>query len=251
VSGRRAGLTALLRSVLLGAMSAAACGGGAENHLPQMLRVDAHWNDSPGTVDQIGYQLWVDLLWPDRREACYPLSPNLVIHVDDDIVVTPPIEGDCGYESFMIVNGVQPRASTTVSLLDGDRVLGQGTFDGLFPDSGATLVAPAAGQPVEAGGSFAIALPRRAQLDVGAQFYWTDVAANVPPFYSWASGALSADGLTFEGTAPGTAGHAMVAVDGIFGEGAFVSPTSCSGFQYCDGFPTADRAGPVSIEVDP
>ena len=251
MSGRAARLTMILGLALVESAAAAGCDG-AENHVPQYLTVQAYWNDSPSTVDQIGYQLWVDLLWPDRREGCYALSPNLAIHIDDDIVVPPAIEGDCGYESLVIVNGVPAQASTTVSLRDGDQVLGEGIFGGLFPFTGATLVTPAAGQPVKAGDPFAIALPTPATMDsVGARFYWTDLPSGVPPSYAWASGTLSADGSTFQGTAPATTGRAIVAVEGIFGAGDVVAATSCTGFQYCNGSPTADVAGPVSIEVDP
>ncbi len=252
MSRRAARLTGLLGLALVGGAAVAGCDGSAENHAPQYLTVEAHWNDSPSTVDQIGYQLWVDLLWPDRRQGCYALSPNLAIHIDDDIIVPPAVEGDCGYESLVIVNGVAAQASTTVSLRDGDQVVGNGTFGGLFPFTGANLVTPAAGQPVKAGDPFAIALPTPASPDsAGARFYWTAPPSGVPPFYSWASGTLSADGSTFQGTAPATTGRAIVAVEGIFGQGNYVAPTSCTGFQYCNGLPSFDVAGPVSIEVDP
>ncbi len=250
--GRRARSSGLLGLALGAGLAAAGCGGSAETHVPQDLTVSAHWNDSPSAVDQIGYQLWVDLLWPDRLQGCYPLSLNLAIHIDDQIVVAPPIEGDCAYESLAIVDGVAARASTTVTLRDGDQVLGQGTFDGLFPDSGAAVVTPAAGQPVKAAAPFTIALPTPASQDsAGARFYWTDIPSGVPPFYSWVSGTLSADGLTFAGTAPPETGQAIAVVAGIFGPGNGVAATSCTGFQYCDGLPSNQVAGPVSIEVDP
>jgi hypothetical protein len=252
VSWRGSGPTELLGLALISGLAVAGCGGSADNHVPQDLTVLAQWNDSPSAVDQIGYQLWVDLLWPDRRQGCYALSPNLAIHIDDDIVVAPPIEGDCAYESLVIVNGVATQGSTTVSLRDGDQVLGEGTFGGLFPSTGATLVTPAAGQPVKAGDPFAIALPTPASpSSAGARFYWTNLPAGVPPFYSFTSGTLSADGSTFQGTAPTTTGQAIVAVEGIFGQGNYVAATSCTGFQYCNGLPSFDVAGPVSIEVDP
>jgi hypothetical protein len=62
---------------------------------------------------------------------------------------------------------------------------------------------------------------------------------------------LSTDGSTFQGTAPTTTGQAIVAVEGIFGQGNYLAATSCAGFQYCNGLPSFDVAGPVSIEVDP
>jgi hypothetical protein len=241
------------RRALLGlALALAGCGSSTPSHVPQTLTVAAQWNDSPSAVDQIGYELWIDLLWPDRRTGCYPLSANLEIHINDDLVIAPPIEGDCGYESFVIVPGVQAQASTTVSLQDGDHLLAAATFDGLFPDSGATLVSPAAGQAVKAGDPFTVGLARAATPDVaGARFYWTDTPSTVPPFYSWASGTMSADGLTFQGTAPTTTGQAIVAVEATVGDGNYIGASSCTGFQYCDGLPTLDVAGPVSIEVAP
>lgn len=255
MSRRRLDLSALLGFALASGLAALGCGGSAETHVPQDLTVSVHWNDSPSAVEQIGYQVWVDLLWPDRRQGCYALSPNLAIHINDDIVVAPPIEGDCAYESLVIVNGVPAQASTTVGLYDGNQMLGNGTFGGLFPGDGAALATPAAGQAVKAGDPFAVTLPTAARADaVGARFYWTDLPAGVPPFYSWASGTLSADGATFQGTAPTTtttSGQAIVVVEGVFGPGNYVPATSCRGFQYCNGLPDSDVAGPVSIEVDP
>jgi hypothetical protein len=245
-------LTGLLGLALVGGMTVAGCDGSAMNHVPQSLTIQAQWNDSPSSVDQIGYQLFVDLLWSDRRQGCYPLSPDLAIHIDDTLVVPPAVEGDCGYESLIIVNGVAAQASTTVSLRDGDQVLGEGTFSNLFPYTGATLVTPADGQPVTAGAPFAVALPTPASPDsAGARFYWTDLPSGVPPYYTWASGTLSADGSTFQGTAPATTGQAIVEVEGIFGQGNYLAATSCTGFQYCNGLPSFEAAGPISIEVDP
>jgi hypothetical protein len=239
--------------MLLGGVSLAGCGS-EENHVPQSLTVEAQWNDSPSTVDQIGYQLVIDLVWADRMQGCFPLSPNLRIHIDDNLVVTPPIEGDCASESLVIVGGVQTEGSTTVTLQDGDRVLGKAIFEGLFPDSGASVTTPAAGQPVKAGDPIEVALPRPSvdTFLAAARFYWTDTAATVPPFYSFVGGTITADGLTFQGTAPTTAtGRAAVVVASFFGEGDFNSATACTGFQFCNGVPSFEMAGPVSIEVVP
>jgi hypothetical protein len=253
VSWGRAGRTALLGLTLIGGVSAAGCGS-EESQVPQSLTVEAQWNDSPSTVEQIGYQLVVDLVWSDRLQSCFPLSPTLAIHIDDDLVVSPPIEGDCAYESLVIVTGVQPQGSTTVTLQDGDQVLGAATFVGLFPDAGATVTTPAAGQPVKAGDPIAVALPAPSADPsiAAARFYWTDTAATVPPFYSFVGGTISADGLTFQGTAPTTAtGRAAVVVESFFGEGDFNSAISCTGFQFCNGSRSFEMAGPVSIEVVP
>lgn len=252
MSWRRAGRTGLMGLALIGGVSLAGCGS-EENHVPQNLTVEAQWNDSPSAVDQIGYQLVVDLLWSDRLQGCFPLSPNLRIHIDDNLVVTPPIEGDCAYESLVIVSGV-PQGSTTVSLQDGDLVLGEGIFDGLFPDTGATLTTPAAGQPVKAGDPIALALPVPSADPylAAARLYWTDTPPTVPPFYSYVSGTISADGLTFQGTAPTNAtGRAMVVVESFFGKGAYISAAACTGFQFCNGLPSFEMAGPVSIDVIP
>jgi hypothetical protein len=254
VSWRRAGGTGLLAFALVGGMVVAGCGGSAANHVPQYVTVEAQWNDSPSAVDQIGYQLEIDLVWLDRPQGCFPLSPNLGIHIDDTLVVTPPIEGDCASESLVIVGGIQTEGSTTVTLQDGAQVLGEATFDGLFPDTGATVTTPAAGQSVKAGAPIAVALPvPSVHPDLAAaRFYWTDTPATVPPFYSFVSGTISTDGSTFQGTAPATTtGQAMVVVESSFGEGAYISATSCTGFQFCNGVASFEMAGPVSIEVVP
>jgi hypothetical protein len=245
--------TGLLGLTLVGGAILFGCGSQG-NHLPPNLTVEAQWNDNPSAVDQIGYQLVVDLVWSDRLEGCFPLSPNLRIHIDDNLVVTPPIEGDCGYESLVIVSGVQTGESTTVTLQDGDQVLGEAIFAGLFPETGTTLITPAAGQAVKAGDPIAIALPvQPADLDLaGARFYWTDTPSTVPPFYSFSGGTISSDGLTFQGTAPATTtGRALVVVQTFFGDGNFAAPTSCTGFQFCNGLPSFEMAGPVSIDVVP
>ena len=254
MSSGRAGRTGLLGLALVGGMVVAGCGGSANNQVPQYLTVEAQWNDSPSAVDQIGYQLIVDLLWTDRGQSCFSLSPNLAIHINDDVVVTPPIEGDCADESLVIVGGIRAEASTTVTLQDGDEVLGESIFDGLFPDTGITVTMPAAGQPVKAGDPIAVALsvPSTDPDLAEARFYWTDTPATVPPFYSFAAGTISADGSTFQGTAPTTAtGQAMLVVESLFGGGDFISPTSCTGFQFCNGLPSNEMAGPVPIEVVP
>jgi hypothetical protein len=82
VSWRRAGRTGLLGLAVVGGLVAAGCGGSADNHVPQYLTVEAQFNDSPSAVDQIGYQLVVDLVWSDRLQGCFPSSPNLAIHIN-------------------------------------------------------------------------------------------------------------------------------------------------------------------------
>jgi hypothetical protein len=254
VSRCRARRPDLLALAVAGGMIVAGCGGSGDNHVPQYLMVEAQWNDSPSAVDQIGYQLVIDLQWTDRLRGCFPLSANLRIHIDENVIVTPPIEGDCAYESLVVVGGIQTEGSTTVTLQDGDQVLGEAIFDGLFPYAGASVTTPAAGQPVNAGAPFAVALPApSSQSDLAeARFYWTDTPATVPPFYTAVSGTISADGSTFRGTAPTSAtGPAAVVVQSFLGGGNFIAPTSCTGFQFCNGLPSFEVAGPVSIEVVP
>jgi len=236
------------------ALAAVAAGcGGNDSHTPSDLTVETWWNDSPSAVDQIGYQLAVDLVWGDRSQSCYPLSPNLKLHVNDT-VAAPPIEGDCAAESLVLVNGFQG-GTATVSLQDGDQVLGESVFDGLTPYAGATLVTPAAGQPVKAGDAIAVALPA-APADptlAGARFYWTGTPSTVPPYYTYVPGTIAADGTTFQMTAPTTVtGTASVVIQTIFATtGNFVAASSCTGFQFCSGFPNFDMAGPLAIDVVP
>ncbi len=239
----------LVTACLAGA--SAACDGG-ETHRPWFLTVEAHWNDSPSTVDQIGYQLWADVLWPDRDKDCYALPADLQIHVGDQIL-TPMVQGDCSSEMLVFANGFQQGGSVTVSVQDGDQVLGEGVFDNLFPNVGVTVIAPAGGQSVKAGDPITIELPSASSAAwlAGARFYWTDTPADVPPYYTFVPATIAADGTTFQTMAPSTTGHALLDVETSFAGGNFAAATSCSGFQYCDALPNWEDAGPVAIDVIP
>ena len=243
-------MTGLLVTTCL-AGATAGCDGG-EAHRPWFLTVEAHWNDSPSTVDEIGYQLWADVLWPDRDKDCYALPANLQIHVGDQIL-TPMVQGDCSSEMLVFANGFQQGGAVNVSVRDGEQVLGEGVFDDLFPNVGVTVVTPAGGQPVKAGAPITIELPSAAANPTlaGARFYWTDTPADVPPYYTFASATIADDLMTFQTTAPSTTGHAVMDVKAFFPGGNFVPATSCSGFQYCDALPNWEDAGPVAIDVVP
>jgi hypothetical protein len=243
---RRRGLCAAagLAALALG------CGDGGGTKRPWFLTVQAQWNDSPSAVDQIGYQLWVDVLWPDRNKDCYPLPPDVQIVVGDQ-VLTPTIQGDCSSEMLVLANGFQQGGSVTVAVQDRDQVLATGVFDNLFPNVAVTVIDPSAGQPVKAGDPITVALPNPPSMLAGARFYWTETPAGVPPYYTFSPAMIATDG-TIQTTAPATGGRALMNIQTIFpGGGNFVSAASCSGFQYCDAVPNWEDAGPVAIDVVP
>jgi hypothetical protein len=240
----------LLAGAWLAAL-AAGCGGG-DTHTPSILRVDTEWNDSPSAVDQIGYQLWVDVMWPDRSTQCYALPPNLQIHVGDQ-VLTPSVSGDCSSEMLVLANGFTQGGPVEVTVQSGEQVLGDGVYDNLFPYAAAAITAPPSGEPVKAGDPITVVVPTPV-LDTSlkaALFYWTDTTNGVPPYYTFASATIADDLVTFQTTAPAITGHALIDVEGRFGTADFVTATSCSGFRTCVGVPTWNHAGPVAIEIVP
>src|SRR5262245_52602310 len=57
-----------------------ACG---EDGDPEMMvSTWFRWNEDPGSVDEIGYQVSVDVGWPSRFESCFDLSPGLHVTVN-------------------------------------------------------------------------------------------------------------------------------------------------------------------------
>jgi len=83
-----------------------------------------------------------------------------------------------------------------------------------------------------------------------ADFYWLDMPATAPPYHTFATGTLSADGSTFETTAPAITGHAAVVLKTIFKTDLGVA-SSCTGFQNCVAEPDNQTIGPVFVEVVP
>jgi hypothetical protein len=242
-------------AVLLGGMSIVALGvaGCDGDSKPQvMLLTVGTWNDNPSTVAETGYQVSADVGWPDRQTSCFPLSANLRIRVNDG-EAAPMVYGDCRWDVVGTVGPFQQNVPITVRLEDGDQLLAEAVYNDLFPGADAQLVAPAAGQPVKVGDPVVLTMPVPpvAGAATYAEFYWLDAPpAGVPPFHTFATGTVSADGSTFQTTAPSTTGHAAVILKSVF-SGDITAASICTGFQSCDGEPNGDTIGPVFVEVVP
>jgi hypothetical protein len=245
VIARRA---ALLAACLALAASAAGCG---EDHPNVDLIVRAQWNTDPVSVDQIGYQILVELDWVDRAKGCSPLPSNLNLHVNDFQAVPMIDDGACATGAELAFGPFMSDVPVTVTLQEGDQSIGKAEFDQLFPGLGLGVVSPAGGQ-VNAGGPLVLSLPATPQNPtlVEARFYWLDTPASVPPFYSDVFGSLNNDGQTLPVNAPAQTGQAQVVIQGSFTFGAG-RQVSCTGFQVCSSLTDPETAGPVSIEVVP
>jgi len=237
-----------LLAIGLVALGAAACG---SDNPPAILLATGSWNDNPSTVDETGYQVSADVGWPDRPQSCFSLSPNLRIRIDDAEVV-PMIYGDCRIDVLVTSGAFRQDVPITVQLKDGDHVLAQAQYDHLFPGANAKLVTPADGQQVAVGDPVVLTMPVQPAdpTVIYADFYWLDMPATAPPYHTFATGTLSADGSTFETTAPAITGHAAVVLKTIFKTDLGVA-SSCTGFQNCVAEPDNQTIGPVFVEVVP
>jgi hypothetical protein len=238
-----------LLMVVLGAAAAAGMGCGSDEKPKVILSVDAFWNESPATVDDTGYQLSIDAFWPDRAASCFSLPADLHVTVNDKQVPLM-IEGNCGGESLVYVNGFQQNVPVTIRLEGGGQVMGEAVFDDMFPGAGPFLVSPADGQ-AKPGDPLVVQLPLPPKQDFAyAEFFWMEPPAGVPPYHTSGKGTLAADGSTFQVMAPTTAGRAAMVVK-ILSSDAFQAATSCTGFDSCHGVPETGTLGPFSIDVVP
>ena len=136
-----------LLAVGLVGLASMAGGCGDDPAPPAMeLKVNASWNRSPTSVGDIGYQVEVEVYLAGRRDSCAPLSPALHITVNDRDA-TLVVGGQCDMHLTAVVHAVAPDTDTVVKLRDGDKLLGEARFQGLFPGFGAThVVSPADGR---------------------------------------------------------------------------------------------------------
>jgi hypothetical protein len=243
------------RAALLAAwVTVAAFGAGCgDDQQPNVfLQLTSQWNDDPGSIDQIGYQVQVDLTWPDRGTSCAPLPPNLTLHVNDFQAVPMVDNGDCATDALISFGPFLSDVPVTVTLQGGDKTIGQAKFDELFPGMGLAVVSPAGGQ-VHAGDQLVLSLPSTPNdpLLLEAKFYWLDTPASVPPFYSNVySTDFTIDGQTMSVTTPAQTGHAQLVVQDVLSD-VSGEQLSCTGFQFCTSKTDTQTQGPVAIEVTP
>jgi hypothetical protein len=222
------------------------------------LLVQAEWKSDPGSTAEVGYWIGVDVGWTSRVETCSPQSSSLRVTIDDREARRVPFTlGDCVWDALFEVGPFASDASSpiVVRVLDGADILGEATFEGLFPVFTTHLVRPTDGI-VHLGEAMVMALqtplPADMRLFSSAQYFWLPPADSMPPFYSYAPLAMEEDRQTITVDTPGLTGKAAVIID-VFGQSvseAVVSAKSCVGFGACSGW-TSSIVGPVVIEVVP
>jgi hypothetical protein len=248
----KAGARLLCGAVLAVCMLAAM--GGCDDTPAREVRLltATQWNDSPGSIDEIGYQVHVDIGWPSRPTSCFPLSPDLRVTVNDHEPVPVVARADCEWDVLVTVPGFATDVDVTVKLHDGDRLLGEATYSGIFPGfTSWALVSPVDGR-VRAGEPIAIAASTDRALyssTVAAYFHWLDMAGPAPPFHSFATAAAAPDGLSAVVPAPPLTGRALMVVANVDEE--FGVAASCTGFSSCESWPDTSTIGPMLVEVIP
>jgi hypothetical protein len=241
---------------LVAAVIGGMAGCGSDAAPPIALNVSARWNDDPGTVSDVGYELWVDFGWPSRLQTCFPVPSDLTVTVDGRDFV-PDHRGDCEWDIFMVVPGVAPDAPVDVRVSSGSHVYGEAIYDGLFPGVGAQLV-PAGDGTVHSGDPVTVQFPGTrvaAYPDTSwGQFHWLDPQADPVPFYTFAPGTTASDGRSFQLTVPSITGRASLIIKGIFNDPAAAPvaiASTCTGFTNCIANPATDIVGPVPVTVLP
>jgi hypothetical protein len=247
--GVRVGFALSFATIAGVGVGAAGCGGSSQE--PAVILVSAQWNDNPATADTIGYQVLVDVGWRSRPQDCFPLSPDLRVHVNDFEVPVMPA-GDCEFDFLVKVGAFLADTPVTVTLEDGGTLIGQASFTGLFPGFAAHLVSPADGQ-VHPGDPIVLSVPSQGYLfdSTYGEVFWRDTPASVPPYSTYLGpGALSADGQSYTLTTPATTGRAALILKS-FGSGNYAAAQSCVGFQSCSMLPEYMTLGPALIDVVP
>jgi hypothetical protein len=233
----------------------AATSGCGDNTSPPEIRLltATRWLDDPGSIDELGYEVHVDIGWPDKALTCFPLSPDLRVTINAREPLPVVARANCAWDVLVIVRGFTSDTDVTVKLHDGDTLLGEATYSGMFPGfSSWQLVSPADGR-VRAGEPLAIAAspgPALFAQTVGMYFHWLDMAGAAPPFNTFALATAGADGLSAQATAPPLTGRALMVVRNVDDKG-FGLAASCTGFSSCASWPDYFTIGPIAVEVIP
>jgi hypothetical protein len=250
-AARALGGLRLIACLLLGAAS----GCGDDNTpLDMRLLTATRWLRDPGAIDEIGYEVHVDIGWPSRGMTCFALSPDLRVTVNDREPVPLVARADCEWDVLLSLRGFASDTDLTVKLHDGDRLLGEATYTGMFPGfSSWRVVSPADGR-VRAGEPLALAAspgaPGLFSVNVGAYFHWLDMAGPAPPFNTFVSMMAGPDRLTAEATVPTLTGRALMVVHNV-ADMPFGAAASCTGFSFCESWADTSTVGPFAVEVIP
>ena len=231
-------------------------GGCSDDDVPPEIDLMAgfQWNRTPASPADIGYQALVDFGWPSRPQSCFPLPQHLHVTVNDrELSLFGGARGDCLWDLLFRGGPFPDNAPATISVLDGDRLMGRATFEGVFPGFQAELIAPADGR-VHPGEDVVVSVPDglfEVVTFLSAQFYWLDPPAGVPPFASSAAAELTPDNVsatTKAPSVPGLTGRAALIFQ-VANTGAPLA-ASCTGFRTCSSY-VEPVIGPVSVEVLP
>src|SRR4029077_5536211 len=165
------------------------------------------WNDDPSSLAEIGYQVLVDVGWPDRHQRCFDLPAQFRVTVDGKEAMDIGSGGDCQWDFLFRVGGFWENAPVTVRVLDGERLLGEAIYKNAFPGLKSQLLVPADSR-VQAGGDVTATLPEgfKTPFSQSARFYWRDTPDSVPPFYTFASAAFDPETLILTAKAPSVSG---------------------------------------------
>jgi hypothetical protein len=250
IVGRRLALAGL--SVAWTAFVLTGCGSSDHGDMPLLTK--AEWKSDPGSAADIGYWISVDFGWPSRASACFPLSAALHVTVDDrEAQRIPDAIGDCVWDLLFEVGPFSPDAPvpTTVRVMDGSQVLGQATYDGLYPGYSAQLVTPSNGQ-VRTGDPIAIELAAPLTPEItfaqAASLYWLDPPDSVPPFYSYIAASFAPDRQSITAQAPAQTGRAALVIETF--NRPLEAARSCVGFTSCTAEPS-ETIGPLTIDIVP
>ena len=214
------------------------------------LLTSADWKEAPGTAAEIGFWVEVDVGWPDKATSCEPLPSKLHVTVNGREAVRYDFYlGDCVWDVLYRAGPftADMGAVTTVRVLDGNRLLGEATYDGLFPGCTLALANPD-NTKVNAGGTLAVQLPSPASNYLYCSFYWLDPLDGVPPFSSGASGEIQSDGKTYLISVPKLTGRAALVANSCPRD--YASARSCTGFSSCVGL-NAQTTSPIGLEIVP
>ena len=237
-------------AVILGLLAAGLGGCGDEDADDIMLMGTAQWRDDPGSVENLGYHVWADVGWIDRAGTCARIPRGLRATVNGIEGTQIGTGGDCPFDTLFDAGPFTSPDPITVRLFDGERLLGEATFEGAFWGMQAALVAPAGGQ-ASAGDEVVVSIPpgRASPPEAYASWYWLDTAPSVPPFYTTSGAVLDPASATIRAHVPDVPGlSGDVALTFSYPGEEYATNTACTGFSNC--LMTAHYTlGPVPLTV--
>ena len=212
------------------------------------LSGSADWRRDPGSVAEVGYHIRADVGWIDRLGTCAHIPRGLRVTVND--IEAKPIlsRADCEFDGLFDAGPFTTPGPVIVRAFDGDRLLGEATFEELFRGMQAGLVSPPNGQ-VRPGDQVVVSGPPVGPAPPYASWYWLGTAPSVPPFHTSSLAETSADASTITATVPDMSGFSgPVAMVINTGQSERVTATTCTGFRNCS---LLDRytLGPIPLTV--